>query len=461
MNMDDTIVAISTPLGEGGIGIVRLSGKDSIKIASQMFKPISKQDIQKSETHTVHYGYIVNPKNAQKVDEVLLTLMRSPKTYTRENVIEIGCHGGLVPLRRILELAMNLGARLAEPGEFTKRAFLNGRIDLTQAEAVIDIIRSKTETNLKMAVGQLKGNLSKEINKLREDIISILVSVEAAIDFPEEEIEIIPADEMLKQVYEILEEINQLIETADEGKIIKEGVKTVIVGKPNVGKSSLLNALLKESRAIVTSIPGTTRDVIEEYMNIEGVPFKIVDTAGMRETRDVVEIEGVKRTEKSLDEADLILFVLDAAEKLSKEDREIIIKVKDKKTIVLINKSDLPELIEIEELKEKLHDKNIMKISALTQKGLNQLKKNMIDMILSKHIILSDGIMITNTRHKGALIKAKGNIEKVIETIKKGLSGEFIAVDLQGALSNLGEIIGETTTEDILEQIFNRFCVGK
>lgn len=459
--MDDTIVAISTPLGEGGIGIVRFSGKDSIKIASKMFKPTSKQDIQKSETHTVHYGYIVNPASGQKVDEVLLTIMRFPKTYTRENVIEIGCHGGIIPLRRILELAMNLGARLAEPGEFTKRAFLNGRIDLTQAEAVIDVIRSKTEINLKIAVGQLRGDLSEEITNLREDIISVLVSVEAAIDFPEEEMEIISADEMLKQVYIILGKVNQLIETADEGKIIKEGVKTVIVGKPNVGKSSLLNALLKESRAIVTPIPGTTRDIIEEYINIEGIPFKIVDTAGMRETRDVVEIEGVKRTEKSLDEADLVLFVLDAAEKLSKEDRAIIAKVKNKKTIVLINKSDLPELIEIKELKEELHDKNIMKISALTQKGLNQLKKNMVNMILSKHISLTDGIMITNVRHKGILIKARESIEKVIETIKKGLSGEFIAVDLQGALSNLGEIVGETTTEDILEQIFNRFCVGK
>ncbi len=458
--MNDTISAISTPIGEGGIGIVKLSGPSSISIIKKIFQPHNPRFWLKNiRSNNINYGHIVDPDTGEYIDEVLVSIMLAPRTYTREDVVEINCHGGNIPLNKVLELTLRMGARLAEPGEFTKRAFLNGRIDLTQAEAVIDIIRAKTDLCLKMAISQLEGRLSNEIRNIRSILFDVLVNVEAAIDFPEDELEILSHEDIIDKINEVITRLKYLLDTAEEGKIITEGIKGVILGRPNVGKSSLFNALLKENRAIVTAIPGTTRDPIEEFINLDGIPLKLTDTAGIRKADDVIEIESIERTKMHLDQADICILVLDASEDLMDDDREILSLISDKKAIIVINKIDLVPNPAFE--KELIHDKPIIKISALNETGLDMLKTDIRNIVFRKDFFTADSILVTRIRHKKAIRDAIENLRFVIASCEKGMSSDFIAVDLRGAIRSLGEIIGETTSDDILEQIFSRFCIGK
>ncbi|MEW6607510.1 MAG: tRNA uridine-5-carboxymethylaminomethyl(34) synthesis GTPase MnmE [bacterium] len=457
--LNDTIAAISTPLGEGGIGIVRLSGKKAIEIADKIFK--GKNRISEFTTHTIHYGEIVEANSKEVIDTVLLCVMRAPKSYTCEDVIEINAHGGIVSLNRILETVLSLGARLALPGEFTKRAFLNGRIDLSQAEAVVELIRAKTDLAAKFALSQLSGNLYHEISNLRNQIISLLAEIEASIDFYEEDIELLPNTEILNRLNETKTKIEELIDSAKYGKVLQQGVITTIIGRPNVGKSSLLNALVGQPRAIVTHIPGTTRDTIEETIDIEGIPLKVVDTAGLRHTVDIVEEQGVQRAKKALNLADLIMFVMDGSENITQDDLIIMDELKNKQTIIIINKFDLPQLIEIDKVKNYLPDKPIINLCATQQLGLNELKKKIKEIFLAGKILSTDAPLITNIRHKEAFISCLKNINSAIKSIENNLSFEFSSVDLRESLDNLGLIIGETVTEDILNEIFSKFCIGK
>ncbi|MBI5181173.1 MAG: tRNA uridine-5-carboxymethylaminomethyl(34) synthesis GTPase MnmE [Nitrospirae bacterium] len=460
MKNEDTICAISTPVGEGGIGIVRISGKDAITIADKIFFSKKNKKLSNLASHTIHYGEI-RDNNSKRVDEALVSIMKAPNTYTKEDVVEINCHGGAVPLKMALERVLKNGARLAEPGEFTKRAFLNGRIDLAQAEAVMDIISSKTDDSLRLAVNQLSGILSKKVNAIREELISIIASVEASIDFVDEDIEFISRDEMGKRIKRAVDEIEALITTADEGRIYKEGIATAIIGRPNVGKSSLLNALLKEERAIVTPVPGTTRDVIEEWVNIKGMPLRILDTAGIRHTEDIVEIEGVKRSREAIKMADIILLLIDGSVKLNEEDKRLMEEIRDKKLIVLLNKSDLPSLVKKNDIEKALPEKEIVSISALTGEGVDSLKAVIHELLFKGGITAGERPIITNLRHKTALEKTKSSLENLQNSLKENMSEEFLAVDLRAALNALGEITGETATEDILNRIFEEFCVGK
>lgn len=456
---EDTIAAISTPLGEGGIGVIRMSGKAAIAIADALFVSPSKgKKLKDLPSHTVHYGHIYDPETQEPVDEVLVTLMRAPKSYTREDVVEISSHGGFISLKRILDLVLKGGARLAEPGEFTKRAFLNGRIDLSQAEAVIDIIQSRTELSHKVAVRQLEGRLSQKVRAIRDALKHLTALVEASIDFSEEDIEVISPEALDSGIGEALESIDFLIETAEEGQILREGLSLVIVGKPNVGKSSLLNVLLEEERAIVTPIPGTTRDVIEESLNLKGVPVRLLDTAGIRNTEDPVEVQGVLRSKNLLEKADLVLWVLDSSSPLTQEDLDILELVKEKKVLGVLNKIDLPSKIGKEEAGQLLAGIPWVKISAKEKSGIETLKDLIFEMVVKTPV---ESVWVTNIRHKNALIKAQQSLLKARESIAQRMSGEFIAVDLRAALDSLGEIIGETTTEDILTEIFSTFCIGK
>lgn len=458
-----TIAAISTPIGEAGIGIVRLSGTSAINIVEKIFKNNKKKSIKELPSYTIHYGNIRNPHTDEIIDEVILSIMKAPRSYTREDVIEINCHGGIVPLKKTLELIIKYGAKLAEPGEFTKRAFLNGRIDLTQAEAVIEIIKAKTELSLKISMEQLKGGLSKKIEEICRELKELLAFLEASIDFPEEEdVILLSKEEKLKRVKNIIEKIEDFIISSEQGKFIKDGISVVIAGKPNVGKSSLLNILLKEDRAIVTSIPGTTRDVIEETISIDGIPVRLTDTAGIRKTENIIEIEGVKRSRVKLESSDLVLFVLDGSSCLDKEDFVIFNEVKDKKTIVAINKIDLKLGIEIEKIKEFLEAKKIIKISATKEIGIDELKKAIISEVFEGNIpVLDGGVIITNLRHKIALEDTRESLLSCLKGFEENLSEEFICIDLRYALNSLGEIVGKTTNEDILNIIFSQFCIGK
>ncbi|MGB9822270.1 tRNA uridine-5-carboxymethylaminomethyl(34) synthesis GTPase MnmE [Thermodesulfovibrio sp.] len=454
----DTIAAISTPLGEGGIGIIRISGKEAISIANRIFQSSKGVNLLVVKTHTIHYGFIIDPETGQKIDEVLVTVMRAPNTYTREDVVEINCHGGYVTLKRILDLVISQGARLAEPGEFTKRAFLRGRIDLSQAESVIDLIRAKTEQAQKIALEHLSGRLSKKINELRDSLMRVCAHVEAYIDFPEEDIDGLTQEEIQTEINRIKEEINKLIEGYEEGKIYMEGLRAAIVGKPNVGKSSLLNALLMKDRAIVTEIPGTTRDIIEEYVNIKGMPLKIVDTAGIREAHDLVEAEGIKRTLRAVELAQLVLLVLDSSRPIDSLDEEIINRVIHKKIIVVINKKDIRSKEFC--LPEVLKDKPRVEISALKGEGIEELKELIFNMTISGKYE-QEGVVITKMRHKIALENALQALNNALQSFKEKEPLEITAMFLREALSFLGQIVGVVTTEDILNLIFSEFCIGK
>lgn len=462
MNLpDDTIAAVSTPPGEGSIGIVRLSGKDAVALVDRTFVSPSGKLLSRVRSHSVIYGYIKDPVTSEKIDEVIVSVMKSPKTYTREDVVEVNCHGGALPLRRILAAVLNQGARLAEPGEFTRRAFLNGRIDLSQAEAVIDIIKARTERAEKMALLQLEGRLSAEIIGLRDRIADSCALVEAYIDFSEEEFEDPGKVGFLSSIRDILGRLSTLSRSFDEGRLFREGAAMAIVGKPNVGKSSLLNTLLKKDRAIVTDLPGTTRDIIEEGLNIDGIPLRIMDTAGIRETHDLVEAEGVRRSIDAIEEADIVLAVYDSSRILDPADRQIIEKVKNKQTITVINKWDIhsPDF-DAEDAGLNIYP--AVKISALRGEGIGVLKETIVAELLLPHKAGGPAdVLITNLRHKKLVDSAIASLLRADGTFEEGEPLEVTALFLHEALDSLGEIVGVVTTDDILNKIFSEFCIGK
>lgn len=456
-NLDDTIAAISTPPGEGGIGIVRVSGGDSINVVGRIFRAKSGKNMREFPSHSIHYGWIIDPSDGNPVDEVLLTVMRAPKTYTREDVVEINCHGGMLPLRKILSLLLGCGVRLAGPGEFTFRAFMNGRIDLAQAEAVMDLIRAKTERSGKIAALQLKGGLSDRVTSLRDGVLEVLAIIEAYIDFPEEDLEGALTDDLLKRITRERESLQRLADSYEEGRLFREGISIAIVGRPNVGKSSLLNALLKEDRAIVTEVPGTTRDLIEEPLSLNGIPLRVIDTAGIRKADDLAEKEGVSRSIRALEGADMVLGVFDLSEPLREEDRQVIERLKGRNTVIVLNKMDLEQKLSEKEFQ---HLGEVVKISAKTGEGLESLKKR-IEGIAIGEGRFSEGVLVTNLRHKKALDIAVERLRGFEEKLKEGAPLEILAIELREAVDSLGEVVGEVTTDDLLEKIFNRFCIGK
>lgn len=460
MAINDTIAAISTSIGDSGIGIVRMSGTKSLEILNKIFKSIRNKDTMTMRSYSMRYGHIVEPVSGSIIDEVIVSFMKAPNTYTREDIVEINCHGGIVPVKRILSIILNNGARLAEPGEFTKRAFLNGRIDLTQAEAVIDVIRSKTDESMQVAVNQVEGKLSKKIKNIMNRILDVLANIEAAIDFPEEDVEDITITKIKNEEKQIIKNLNELILSADKGKIMRDGIDTIIVGKPNVGKSSLLNALIEEKRAIVTEIPGTTRDIIEEYINIEGIPVKLYDTAGIRETKDIIEKIGVEKTIEYINKSGLVIFMIDGSRAVDDEDIKIANLVKNKKVIIVINKSDLPSAADISKIRDIVRSDNIIKVSVNTESGVDKVKKKIAQIIYNGKVEIKD-IDITNVRHRDILIKARESIKNGINTINNGFPVDCASIEFKEAYLKLGEITGDTAAEDIVDRIFSNFCVGK
>ncbi|GAA0123631.1 tRNA uridine-5-carboxymethylaminomethyl(34) synthesis GTPase MnmE [Clostridium faecium] len=454
----DTIAAVATAVGEGGVSIIRVSGDKSLKIVNSIFEGKNKRKLDDMKSYTMRYGYIVD-KDENHIDEVIISYMKGPRSFTAEDVVEINCHGGVIATNRVMQEVLKAGARMAEPGEFSKRAFLNGRIDLSQAEAIVDIINAKTELSMKSALMQSEGGISKEIDLLRKDLLSTIAHIEATVDYPEDDLEEVTADMAILKLNEVLLNINNLLNTADEGKILREGLNTVIVGKPNVGKSSLLNALIKENRAIVTDIPGTTRDVIEEYINIGGVPIKIIDTAGIRETEDVVEKIGVERSKEKINEADLIILILDSNRGIEEEDKEIIEYIKDKKYIVLLNKIDLDGKINKEDLID-LNSDYIFNVSIKTGENIEKIKECIKELFFKGKITAND-IIITNTRHKEALFRAKESIESAIDALKNTFAIDLASIDIRNAWTSLGQITGNTLEENIIDKIFSEFCLGK
>lgn len=455
----DTIAAIATALGEGGISIIRVSGDKALSIVSSIFRGKNNRSIDDIKSYTMRYGHIVEKDTQRTIDEVIVSYMKGPKSFTAEDTIEINCHGGVTSTNRVLEEVIKAGARVAEPGEFTKRAFLNGRIDLSQAEAVIDIIRSKTDVSMKSALMQSEGRLSREINILSEKLLNVLAHIEFVVDFTEDDEE---PDEhtpiaVANNLKSVISVINNLLDTASEGKILRDGLNMVIIGKPNVGKSSLLNSLLMEKRAIVTDIPGTTRDVIEEYINLDGIPVKIIDTAGIRETEDLVEKLGVQRSKEKINQADLIVLMLDLSRPLEEEDKEIIDFIKDKKYIVILNKVDLERKLQLE---ESMNFHNFIEISAVQGTGIDALKQKIKDMFF-KGEVDAESVMVTNSRHKEALYRAKEGCVTALEQVESGAYLDLVSIYVTSALKALGEITGAEIQEDLVNKIFSSFCVGK
>ena len=456
---EDTIAAISTPFGVGGIGIIKISGPRALEIACTLFRSSGLQGTPAS--HRLYYGEVINPGEGSSIDEVLLSFMAKPHSYTREDVVEINCHSGFLVLKKILELVIKSGARLAGPGEFTKRAFLNGRIDLAQAEAVMDLIEAKSLTALSVASSQLKGYLSQEVNRIKEDLVVILSHLEARIDFPEENIEPFSQGEIQEQVKVALDAVQSLLETCEEGKLYREGIAVIIAGRPNAGKSSLLNALVGEKKAIVTPIPGTTRDAIEDMISLKGVPVKIIDTAGLREVTDLVEKEGVQVTRDKVAQADLVVLVIDSHQALDDEDRRIKKELEGKRVLIAFNKIDLPPRISLDQVKMEFSGVVVVPISALHRTGLEELREAIVSEVIRHKIESPAEVLVTSLRHKQALDEAAGSFIQFLANISQDLPPEYLAQDLQAGLESLGEIVGETSREEILDQIFSRFCIGK
>lgn len=455
----DTIAAVATGIGESGISIIRVSGSKALEIVDSIFRGKNGRSLLDIKTYSMRYGHIISKETNETIDEVIVSYMKGPRSYTAEDTVEINCHGGIVATNRVLEEVVRAGARIAEPGEFTKRAFLNGRIDLSQAEGVMDIIRAKTDLSMKSALAQSEGRISREIFAMRERLLNIIAHIEATVDFPEDDLEEVTAQKVKEDLRELIMDIDKLASSANEGKIIRDGIDVVIVGKPNVGKSSLLNALLMENRAIVTDVPGTTRDVIEEYLNIDGIPLKVVDTAGIRETEDIVERIGVEKSKKKINEADLIILMLDVSRELDNEDKEIIQYMKDKRYLLLLNKTDLEKKLNIEEI-DGLNKDYILEVSALKGKGIDKLKDAIKSMFFKGEISAND-IIITNLRHKEALIRAKEKCQESLRTLEEGFAIDLASIDAREAWTSLGEITGETIEEDLLNKIFSEFCIGK
>lgn len=457
----ETIAAISTPMGEGGIGIVRMSGPKSLDIAQKIFRPKVKRPFCDLKNRTLYLGNIIDSKG-EIIDEVLLAIFKAPYTYTREDMVEINCHGGLASQKRILSCILDMGARLAEPGEFTKRAFLNGRIDLSQAEAVIDIIRAKTDRALAAANRKLKGDFSKKIEQVRSRLLDVMAHIEANIDFPEEDIPEADPVYIKGEITEALNITEELINNIGAGRILNEGLSTLILGNTNVGKSSLLNALLQEERAIVTDIPGTTRDIIEEYIDICGIPIRIIDTAGIRQTTDEIEQIGISRAMKYLEEAELVLLIIDISRKLTEDDLNLINLIKDKTVIVVINKVDLPAAVDDEEIKALLSEARFVKISALKQEGIEELKNTIYEVISDKMGFISDeGIITADERQRRVLDESRKFLEGALAAIDRGMPIEMVEIDIRDAWEKLGEITGDTISDEIINTIFQKFCIGK
>ncbi|HCS9120338.1 TPA: tRNA uridine-5-carboxymethylaminomethyl(34) synthesis GTPase MnmE [Staphylococcus pseudintermedius] len=456
----DTITSISTPMGEGAIGIVRLSGHDAVEIADKLYK--GKHLLKDVPTHTINYGHIIDPETEEVVEEVMVSVLRAPRTFTREDIVEINCHGGILTINRVLELTMTYGARMAEPGEYTKRAFLNGRIDLSQAEAVMDFIRSKTDRASKVAMNQIEGRLSDLIKRQRQSILEILAQVEVNIDYPEyDDVEDATTEFLLERSQEIKQEIQKLLDTGVQGKIMREGLSTVIVGKPNVGKSSMLNNLIQDNKAIVTEVAGTTRDVLEEYVNVRGVPLRLVDTAGIRETEDIVERIGVERSRKALSEADLILFVLNYNEPLTEDDRKLYEVIKNEDAIVIINKTDLEQRLDLAEVETMVGDMPIIQTSMLQQQGIDELEIQIRDLFFGGEVQSQDMTYVSNSRHISLLKQAKNAIQDAIDAAEMGVPMDMVQIDLTRTWEILGEIIGESASEELIDQLFSQFCLGK
>ncbi|MFD0698489.1 tRNA uridine-5-carboxymethylaminomethyl(34) synthesis GTPase MnmE [Paenibacillus sp. GCM10027628] len=457
--LKDTIAAISTPLGEGGIAVIRVSGDEAVPLVERVFR--SKTKLSEAPTHTVHYGYIVEPTSSERLEEVLVTVMKAPRSFTMEDVVEVSCHGGIVSVKKVLDLLLQQGIRLAEPGEFTKRAFLNGRIDLTQAEAVIDLIRAKSDRAFKVALKQVEGNLSKQIKLLRHQLVELMAHVEVNIDYPEHDVEEMTNAFIKTKCETVMGEINRLLHTAQQGKILREGIETAIVGKPNVGKSSLLNELAQENRAIVTDIPGTTRDVIEEFVNVGGIPLKLLDTAGIRETTDIVEQIGVERSKTALAEADLILLVLNNSEELQLDELALMQQLADKQTIVILNKIDLKRKLDIDQVYHYFTKERVVELSLLENKGIEDLEKAIAAIFFEGKLEASDLTYVSNVRHISLLKQAKKSLEDALEANEQYVPIDMIQIDIRAAWEQLGEIIGDSVGESLIDQIFTQFCLGK
>lgn len=457
--METTIAAISTAMSESGIGIIRVSGPEAVEIVSRIYRSKGgKKDINKVPTHTIHYGYIYDGE--ELIDEVLVMVMRAPRTFTGEDTVEIDCHGGVYAMKRVLETVLKNGGKAASPGEFTKRAFLNGKMDLSQAEAVMDVIQAKNEYALKSSVEQLKGSVQKAVKDIRKDLIYHIAYIESALDDPEHISLEGYAQELLGIVEKSQKEIDHLLKSASDGKIIKEGIRTVILGKPNAGKSSLLNVLVGENRAIVTDIEGTTRDILEEYINLHGISLRMIDTAGIRETEDVVEKIGVNRARDMAKEADLILYVVDSSRPLDENDEEIISMLDSRKAIVLYNKTDLEPKVDMETLKNRVN-RPVISVSAKEETGIRELEKEIKNMFFSGEISFNDEVYITNARHKEALMEAADSLGLVKNSIEMDMPEDFFSIDLMNAYESLGRIIGESVGEDLVNEIFSKFCMGK
>jgi len=463
MYKGDTISAISTPLGKSGIGIVRVSGPDSIMIANRLFSSPHETDLSNVKSHTIHYGFIRNPENGKKVDEVLVSIMKSPKTYTREDIAEINCHGGIVPLRKTLELTFGQGARPAEPGEFTKRAFLNGRITLDQAKSVKDLIDSKTQLSLELAVKKLEGKFSKFLSEMRDELTSILAKIDVAIDFPDYQESVLSDEELRKKLSNAKGRINRFLDKSKDGKILKEGHKTAIVGRPNVGKSTLLNKLLKEERAIVSTTPGTTRDVIEEEIEINGIPLLVTDTAGIRHPENEVEKLGVSRAKEQGKNADISLFLIDITEELQAEDLEIADELDPNKTIIILNKADLEENLSKQSIADTMGNNwvDIIPLSAKKGSGLDSLEETITQSIWGGRVEKDESIILLDVKEKNLLKQAKEDLEEALTSLDEGRPVELVEVHVRSAREKLGELLGEDLPEQILDKVFSDFCVGK
>jgi tRNA modification GTPase len=460
--LEDTIAAIATPYGEGGIGIIRVSGEQTRNIIQQVFITSKGNRLKDHISHKLYYGYIVDPRSKARIDEVMLAFMRKPRSYTREDSAEIFCHGGLIVLKTVLQQILASGARLAKPGEFTRRAFLNGRIDLAQAEAVNDIIKAQNDASLKIALGILEGRLSKEIKGIQKALIDILAQIEASLDFAEEDLDLVPREELVKQIENILDKVAPIIESYEKGKGLREGINLVITGRPNVGKSTLMNCLLEQDRAIVTPIPGTTRDVITEEIEIKGIPIKVRDTAGLVDnTNDLAEAEGVRRTKNEIERADIVLLVLDGSLPTDGQEQDFLPLIADKECLIVINKIDLPQILQEEDLSPFFYPDNIIRISAKEGYGVEKLRERIEEIIHRKKAIAWEGPILTKLRHKEALVKVQNNLLTVKKNLDLGLPEEICSIDLREAITALGEITGESYTVDILDKIFSEFCIGK
>jgi len=459
MHFEDTIAALSTPYGTGGIGVIRISGEFAFSVAAKIFT--SSKAMEDIASHTVSYGKIVEPEGKEIVDEVLMLKMAKPNTFTREDVVEIHCHGGIVVINRVMELIFKYGARPAEAGEFTKRAFLNGRIDLSQAEAIIDLINSKTVESSKAAVNHLEGRLSAKLKGLREELVELLAHIEVTVDYPEHDIEEITGEKVYDSLRQIKSELCNLAETFGRGKLLRDGINIVIAGKPNVGKSSLLNQFSGHTRAIVTDIPGTTRDIIEEYVNIKGIPAKITDTAGIRATEDVVEKIGVDKAYRAIDEADLIIMLIAADTGIMSEDREILKGMKDRKKIILINKTDLADSSRIQEIRRELGTGIILEASVFMDQGIEELETAISEMFYRGDIAKNEEVLLTNARHKSLVDKATTAIDQALGSFETGMPLDMVTIDIKSSADYIGQITGESIDEAVMHNIFSRFCIGK